>query len=87
MKPGAKIYKERGRLIRARNGKWILTYTLASDPGRPGTGYQQIRGERDDLIEYAQNTLGMKTVFLPGIVGELPIEMCKTVLNAQETKN
>lgn len=69
----------------------MLTFTVESQSGvtsahvkRSSTGYQQLRGERDDLVDHAV-TLGMTTLYLPGVVGEIPIEYAKAKLDEIES--
>lgn len=85
MKTPVKIYRNRGRMIKNRSGSWLLTFTLDgfAGTGRPGTGYQQLRGKRDDLVDHAAS-LGITALYLPGVVGELPIEYVKAKLDEIE---
>lgn len=80
------IYRSRGRLMKNRSGSWTLAFNLVVAPGTmPSnrTGYEQFRGQRDDLIAHAEK-LGIKALYLPGIIGTVPIEFAKLRLDSME---
>lgn len=85
MKPGTLILKKRGRMLRNRAGTWTLTFTVLerSRGSRTGTGYQQLRGKRDDLVEHAKK-IGIEDLYLPGRPGSMPIEYVASYFAAQD---
>lgn len=78
MKPAATIYRDRGRMIKNRAGTWTLAFTIAYQPGH--SGYVQLRGERNGLIEHAR-TIGIRWLYLPGCFGLVPIEYAVAMLD------
>jgi len=81
------IYRNRGRLMKNRGGSWTLTFTVVAIKPMAfspvGSGYQQLRGKRDDLIGHAE-TIGITTLYLPGVLGTVPIEFAKMRLDSME---
>lgn len=80
------IYRNRGRLMKNRGGSWTLAFNVtdAATRGADRTGYVQLRGQRDALIEHAK-TVGIKDVYLPGVVGLMAIRYVKAKLDEMES--